>query len=144
MESSLARRFTFHRLEEVVYATSAAEAVPELLARMSSRQPLVLAAGSLRAAGAIDGLVAAIPGATVASAPSAHAPRHEILAAARVAREVEPDAIVAVGGGSAIDGAKAVALALSAQLDDEDDFDPYLFAFKDGVAVMPPLPTPGR
>jgi alcohol dehydrogenase class IV len=136
------RRFTFHRLEEVVYATPAAEAVPALLARRSARRPLVLAANSLLAMGAIDDLVAAIPGATVTPAPSAHAPRHEILAAAWVGRNAHPDAIVAVGGGSAIDGAKAVALALSAQLKDDDDFDPYLFGFDDGVRVVPALPPP--
>ena len=129
--------FLFHRLEEVAYATPAAEAVPALLARRSASRPLVLVAKSLRAAGAIDGLAAAIPGATVASAPSANAPRHEILAAARGARDLLPDAIVAVGGGSAIDGAKAVALALTAQLDDDDDFEPYLFGFRDGVRKAP-------
>lgn len=139
-----AQRFIFHQLEEVVYSAPVAGILPETLERRGIRHPLVLAAKSLSATGALDDLTTALPGATFVPAPSAHAPRDEILVAAEAARSAGADGIVAIGGGSAIDGAKGVALALAADLSDVDGFDDYLFRFADGVVHKPQLPDPGR
>jgi alcohol dehydrogenase len=46
-----------------------------------------------------------------------HAPARSIMAAVEVARGARPDAVVSLGGGSPIDGAKAVAFSLATGVD---------------------------
>lgn len=52
-----------------------------------------------------------------------HTPRNSILKAATVARSVNPDVIISMGGGSHTDIAKALRLVLWQDIKDEQDFD---------------------
>ena len=55
----------------------------------------------------------------------AHSPREDVLAVAAAARAVRADLLVAVGGGSVIDAAKAAQLCLWLGLDTPDAMEPY-------------------
>ena len=144
MGTTHARSFSFHRLAEVHFGATSSKAVPAALAAAGAARPLILISKSVRAGSSIDDLLEAVPGAMIVNAPSRHAPRDEILEIARSASGFDPDAVVAVGGGSAIDGAKATALALTARLRVADDFDAYLFSFEGGVRLVPELPAPSQ
>jgi maleylacetate reductase len=52
-----------------------------------------------------------------------HTPRRAVLAAAELARSLKPDVILSLGGGSATDTAKALRLAVWADITDNDGFD---------------------
>lgn len=52
-----------------------------------------------------------------------HTPRRAVLAAADMARSLQPDIILSLGGGSATDTAKAMRLVLWADIRDGDGFD---------------------
>lgn len=52
-----------------------------------------------------------------------HSPRRTILEATRIIRELHPDCIISLGGGSATDTAKSVRLALWFGIDNLADFD---------------------
>ena len=71
----------------------------------------------------------------------AHSPREDVIAAAAAAREARADLLVAVGGGSAIDAAKAVQLCLWLGLSTPEAMEPY----RGGAAadVARPIVPPG-
>lgn len=73
----------------------------------------------------------------------AHAPRSAVLAAAAMARDVNADLIVTVGGGSVTDAGKIVALALRHGLVDHDDLEPYhVYVDDSGNTVKPAFDGP--
>ncbi len=72
-----------------------------------------------------------------------HAPRTSVLAAAAVARSVDADLIVTIGGGSVTDAGKIVALALKHDLHTHDDLDPYrIYVDDNGDTVKPQFEGP--
>ena len=91
---------------------------PEL-ARLSARRVLVVTTRSALADPALAPAVEALLGDRLAARATIgqHAPAREIAAAARAAREAGADALVSLGGGSPVDGAKAVAFSLATGLD---------------------------
>lgn len=56
---------------------------------------------------------------------SQHVPRRDVIAAALQAREAKADVLVSLGGGSPVDGTKAVALCLSEGVTSEQQLDSY-------------------
>lgn len=71
-----------------------------------------------------------------------HTLRQDVLNAAGLARDSGSDLLVAVGGGSALDGAKGVLLCLWQGITDVAGFDPYPNGAAPGVA-KPITPPPG-
>jgi maleylacetate reductase len=72
-----------------------------------------------------------------------HAPRSAVLEAAAVARKVNADLIVAVGGGSVTDSAKIIPLALKHNLLEHDDMEPYhVYVDEEGNTVQPQFDGP--
>jgi alcohol dehydrogenase class IV len=69
-----------------------------------------------------------------------HVPRSSVLEAVRVAREGRADCVVSLGGGTPIDCAKAVALALSTGISEPNDFEKYRVRFTyPNTYVVPPI-----
>ncbi len=129
----------FPATDRVVYGKPAAEALSEEVARLNAKRVFLIASRTLntktdeiekirRALG--DRYVATLDGI------AQHTTRKQAANAAVAARDAKADLIVAIGGGSAIDLAKIVIMAMEHDLRDEAGFDPYVvdakMNFRDG------------
>ena len=109
-------KIVFGKMDEVVYGQPAAEALAEQTRRLGAERILLMVSGTLnRGTGEIAKIRAALGNrcAGVFDRMPPHTPRSAVIAAAALAREVNADLIVTVGGGSLTDGAKAVQLCLA-------------------------------
>ena len=71
-----------------------------------------------------------------------HTPRHAAIEAAELARDVNADLIVTIGGGSVIDGAKAVQLCLANDIRTPEALDDLRPVTGPDGALMPPRCNP--
>jgi maleylacetate reductase len=130
--------------ERIVFGEPAGEAVAAEVARYQARRVFVVSTRSLErlADGPLQRIVVALGDrhAGTFAAIRAHTPRADVIAAAGAARAAHADALVAVGGGSAIDAAKGVQLCLWHGLDSPDAMEPYRNGFGAGGtrAIEPP------
>jgi maleylacetate reductase len=109
-------RVVFGHMDEVIFGKPAAEAIAEQVGRLGAARVFLMVSRSLnqntdeiekvrlalgnRCAGTFDHM-------------PAHTPRSAVIEAAEAARAARADLIVAVGGGSVTDGAKAVQMCLA-------------------------------
>lgn len=120
--SSSAIRFDYTRLETVIQGADASAELQDLVARTGSRRVFMLASRTLREqTEIIDTLEAGLGErcAGVFAAIPAHTPRSAVMQAIAQARAAQADLLVSVGGGSVIDCAKVVQLALSLGIETE-------------------------
>jgi alcohol dehydrogenase class IV len=105
----------WHQWARVAYGDGCAQTLDRELARLGVRSALLLTTRSVAAAGLAERVRAAAASriAAVETSCVAHVPQDTVAALAVAATSARADALVAVGGGSAIDSAKATALALS-------------------------------
>lgn len=116
-------RIVFSKMDEVIYGRPAAEAAAELVQRLGAERVFVMASGTLnRQTDELDKLRRALGNKCVGTFDRmpAHSPRAAVIAAANQARAARTDLIVTFGGGSITDGAKAVQLCLSNDVDTVD------------------------
>jgi maleylacetate reductase len=114
--------------EQVIYGRPAVEALKELAAAFGARRLMITSTTALSGAAGLAEQVADELGTTcvgVFSGISAHSPREAVIAGAARARAVDADLLVALGGGSVIDAAKVMQLALWAGIDRPEDLGPY-------------------
>ncbi|MEX0619198.1 MAG: iron-containing alcohol dehydrogenase [Pseudohongiellaceae bacterium] len=127
-------RFDYSSLESVVVGQPAAEFVAAAAERFGSRRVFVLASNSLSAGtDCILKITAALGDrfAAQGSPVAAHTPRPDVLRAIAEARDAQADLLVSVGGGSVVDAAKVVQLALSQDIRSESALLAYA-RFTDG------------
>jgi maleylacetate reductase len=116
----------FPRQEQVTYGRPAAEVVAGLAKAWGCSRLMITTTASLK-----DGLAAemalALGGlcAGVFAGIGAHSPREGVIAGAALARALDADLLVALGGGSVIDATKVMQLALWADLTDVGQLDAY-------------------
>ncbi len=132
--------------ERVIFGQPAAGAVLAEAERRGAGRVFVVASGTLsRRTGVVEGIKKAL-GARFAGlydVTVAHTPRPSVIAAARAAREVGPDLIVSVGGGTVIDTVKVLLMCLAEGVDESDGLeDLRVKVAADGSRQVPEIALP--
>ena len=100
--------------ERVIHGERAAEAVPAEIERLGARRVLITTTRSLTGSRLVREVTSALGDRCVGrfSEIHAHSPREAVIAGAALAREVEADHLLAIGGGSVTDATKTMLIAL--------------------------------
>ena len=133
-------------MEAVVFDVPAHEALAAEVARIGAERVFILCSGTLnRETDEVEKLRRALGGkcAAVFDKLSAHVPRADVIAATQMARGVDADLIVTIGGGSPTDAAKAIRLCLANDIAEEADIERLLTkADPSGAPITPALNPP--
>jgi maleylacetate reductase len=128
--------------ERVVHGLPAADVVRAEAERLQARRVFVTSSASLArmSHGPLQRVQAALGERLAGSFTGfrAHSPRDDVIAAAGAARAAQADLLVAVGGGSVIDGTKATLLCLWHGVQSADELEAYRFPA--GPATRPIQP----
>ncbi|MGZ3542398.1 MAG: iron-containing alcohol dehydrogenase [Burkholderiales bacterium] len=124
--------------ERVVHGKPAAEALRVEIERIGAKRVMLLTTRSLADGALIRKLTSALGDRFAGrfSEIRAHSPREAVIAGAALARDVEADHLLAVGGGSVIDATKTMLLALWRGVRDVD----ALSALAQKRGAVPPIP----
>lgn len=129
--------------ERVIYGQSAASAVAGEAERLGAERAFIVTSRSVAAGKAVSAIAEALGGrmAGIFDGCTQHTPRACVIEATKAARASDADLIVTVGGGSAIDAAKALLLCLAADIADEDALGDYRLQFDvQGQRMTPDVP----
>ena len=124
--------------ERVVSGVGTSTALDGLLGRYGYRRALVVASRSLNrnsdaVSKIVDGLGDAFQGLT--DDVHEHAPVDDVLRVTALARAIEADVLVSVGGGSVIDLCKMVQLCLSQEVTEAAQLEPLRASVEDGELI---------
>ncbi|SPP93004.1 iron-containing alcohol dehydrogenase [Bradyrhizobium vignae] len=128
----------FPEIDRVVYGKSAAEALNDEAVRLNANRVFLLVSRTLNTkTDEIEKIRRALGNKHVATFDgiAQHTTRKQAAEVAREANEAEADLVVAVGGGSAVDLAKIVIMAMEHDIRDEAGFDPFVMG--PGVPFSP-------
>ena len=138
--------FDLTATEKVYMGERAASAIAREADRLGARRLFLLVSRSLnQQTGEIEEIRKALGDRAVATYDGMppHAPRSAILEAAAMARDVDADLLVTVGGGSVTDAGKIVALCLKHNIREPGDFDNYrVYVNDDGEVIKPVFEGP--
>lgn len=118
----------FPAIDRVIYGKSAAEALKEETERLNARRVFLIASRTLNTkTDEIEKIRRALGNRHAATFDgiAEHTTRKQAAEVARHAKYVQADLVVAVGGGSAVDLAKIVIMAMEHDIRDEAGFDPF-------------------
>ena len=135
----------FPAIDRVVYGKAAADSLKDEAARLDAKRVFLIVSRTLNTkTDEIEKIRRALGDKHVATFDgiAQHTTRKQAAEVARQANDAEADLIVAVGGGSAIDLAKIVIMAMEHDIRDEAGFDP--FPMGPGVNFSPFLPPTVR
>jgi maleylacetate reductase len=135
----------FNRMEKVIFGVPAAEAVAQQVVSSDARRVYLMVSGSLnRNTDAINHIRQALGDRCVAvfDRVPAHTPRKAVIEAAELAREIDADVIVTVGGSSVTDAAKMVRLCLANNIRVPDEIDAFRPASAANAAPVSPPKSP--
>jgi maleylacetate reductase len=143
----LSGAYNFPQMERVVFGRPHREALAEELDRLDARAVLLLASGTLaRETDLVDQLRRMLGNRFAGLGPpiGAHTPRDDVVAAANMARRVDADLLVTLGGGSITDAAKMVGLCLGNNVTEPERLDQFRATITtDGTSRRPALDPPG-
>lgn len=132
---------TFTSTERVSIGRPAADALRDQVERLGSKRVFILASSTLRhKTDEIAKLEAALGERHAATYDGIHphAPRADVLAAARAAADANADLVVTVGGGSVTDSGKILALLMKHDVKTVADFEPLrVYVTPEGEVVNP-------
>ncbi len=123
------RDFTFHNPTKLIFGKTAMDSLAEETGKLGKKVLLTYGQGSIKVNGIFQAVVGQLQGFEIKEFGGIEPnPRVETLRKAiELAREFKPDVILAVGGGSVIDGSKLIAAATNYNGDAWD------FMVKEGV-----------
>ena len=132
---------TFTSTERVSIGRPAADAVRDQVERQDAKRVFILAGSTLRhkthEISAIERALGTRHAATY-DGIHPHAPRGDVLAAAKAARAADADLVVTVGGGSVTDAGKIITLLVKHGVETVADFEPLrIFVTDEGQVVNP-------
>ncbi len=136
--------FSIPAQERIMHGTPAGAAVLAEARRLGAKRVFLVSGRSLGALadGPLQRIAAALGPLFAGSftAVRAHSPREDVIAAAAAARSCDADLLVGVGGGSAIDAAKAVQVCLWHALTTPEAMEPFHTGAPADVArpIVPP------
>src|ERR1700742_1544007 len=143
----MTRRFEMTRVETVLEGSGAANELGEELDARGLSRALVVSGRSVSATAGFDAFLDAIGARAVGvfKGIQAHNPNSVLADLLALAREVEPDVFISVGGGSCSDAAKFAALAASEGLTAPEELIAYAvqFEYPDREYVKPLGAPPG-
>ncbi|MEH2610630.1 iron-containing alcohol dehydrogenase [Bradyrhizobium sp. AZCC 1693] len=119
---------SFPAIDRVIYGKAASEALNDEAERLNAKRVFLLASRTLNTkTDEIEKVRRTLGDKHVATFDgiAQHTTRKQAAAVARQAKDAKADLIVAVGGGSAIDLAKIVIMAMEHDIRDEAGFDPF-------------------
>ncbi|MGL3106958.1 iron-containing alcohol dehydrogenase [Bradyrhizobium sp. BR 1432] len=128
----------FPDIDRVVYGKPAAEALNDEAVRLNANRVFLLVSRTLNTkTDEIEKIRRALGNKHVATFDgiAQHTTRKQAAEVARQAKEAQADLVVAVGGGSAVDLAKIVIMAMEHDIFDEAGFDPFVMG--PGVPFSP-------
>lgn len=132
---------TFTSTERVSIGRPAADALVDQVERLGSKRVFILSGSTLRhKTDEVAKLEAALGDRHAATHDGIHphAPRTDVLAAARAAAEAKADLIVTVGGGSVTDSGKILSLLIAHDVQTVADFEPLrIYVTPEGEVVNP-------
>jgi len=141
--------YAYLPLERVVFGRPAAEAAVEEAARVDAQRVFVVASRSLARNTPVIRSIAETLGSRYAGLFDEcvqHTPRASVIAATRAVRAAEPDLILTVGGGTAIDTVKVLQICLAHDVDRTDALDGlHTSVGPGGKRIVPEIkPSPVR
>jgi maleylacetate reductase len=128
----------FPAIDRVVYGKAASDALNDEAVRLDAKRVFLIVSRTLNTkTDEIEKIRRALGGRYVATFDgiAEHTTRKQAAEVARQTNDAGADLVVAVGGGSAIDLAKIVIMAMEHEIRDEAGFDPFPMGL--GVAVSP-------
>ncbi len=135
-------KVAFGAMDEVVFGHPAATAIVEQADRLAAQRVFLMVSGTLNSATeeieAIRRALGARCVGTYSTMPP-HTPRSAVIAATEQARAAGADLIATIGGGSIIDGAKAVQLCLANDIRSADAMDALRVVNGVIPAIKPPV-----
>ena len=132
--------FTFPPQERVIFGKGAVGRVASEMDRLGRQRALVITGTTIATKTDLLEGVRKILGHRFAGMfypISQHVPRRDVLAAAFQAREAKADILISLGGGSPVDGSKAVALCLSEGVTQEKELESYRVRGPRGMRSAP-------
>lgn len=143
---SISGVYEFLAQDRVIFGRPAREAVVETADKMGKKRLLIVASQTLsRKTDAIAKIAAALGPRCVGVFDDCveHVPRQSVLALADRVRELTPDLIVTVGGGTPMDTVKATLVALAEDIRDVEGFERARIRVEaDGNRVVPAVKDP--
>lgn len=139
-----------HQWQRVQHGQGCVAALTAELQRLNIKRPFLVTTGSLVKEGRLLAAVREAAGVSIVGEfceTRAHAPRETVLKATHVARQSEPDGLIAFGGSTVVDTAKGMALAIAAKIETVKGFDEHACAagceraFADTLIPQVALPT---
>ena len=120
--------FRQYALERITFGVPAAQALKGEVRLLGRRRVVIITNRSLRSSAQLQSVRTALGAECVGvfAEVAAHAPRESVIAGAAFAREAQADLLVALGGGSVIDAAKAMLLCLRHGLTRPEELGKYV------------------
>jgi alcohol dehydrogenase class IV len=132
--------FTFLPQERVIYGEGSVTHLIAELDRLGCQRAFVITGTSIATKTDLLTQVQTILGSRcvgIFHPISQHVPREDVIAASAQAREAKPDVLVSLGGGSPVDGTKAVTLCLTEGVMTASDLDAYRVRGPRGMRFNP-------
>jgi len=138
--------YDFLSQERIIWDKPAAEAVLEEADRLGAQRVFIVSSKTLnRKTDVIDGIRKKLGNRFVGIFDECreHTPRPSVMEAASAARQVSPDLIVTVGGGTAIDTVKVMIICLAHDVRTEGEMGAYhMRVNEDGTRFLPEIKSP--